>query len=165
MSSGFTKVKEEGGKRKVEVTGAVREAISGKGRYDLIPPYPMERLAQHYENGAIKYADRNWEKGLPLHRFLESGLRHAFLFMAGKRDEDHLAAVIWNFFGYVHTEKMIMEGKLPSSLYDVPWAPSIPGVVPNVFPLMATKVLRQALRSLAPRGSDRRAKGSSRKTG
>lgn len=41
---------------------AIREPSTGKGRYDLVSPFAMRRLAQHYENGAQKYADRNWGK-------------------------------------------------------------------------------------------------------
>lgn len=66
MSDGFDAVKDHGGEKKEFRTGAVREVPKGKGRFDLLPPYPLMRLAKHYENGATKYAERNWEKGLPL---------------------------------------------------------------------------------------------------
>jgi hypothetical protein len=123
---GYAEVKDHGGERKTFGTGAVREVPQGKGRFDLIPPYPLVRLAQHYENGAIKYADRNWEKGLPLGRTLDSAFRHLVQFMANDRSEDHLAAVLWNVFAYVHTEDKIKEGKLPAELFDVPWDYSVP---------------------------------------
>lgn len=45
--------------------------------------------------------------------------------MDNDRSEDHLAAIMWNIAGYIHTEKKILEGKLPKELYDVPWDPSI----------------------------------------
>ena len=53
-------------------TGAVRDTTTGKGRYDLLSPIAIKRLAQHFENGGLKYKDRNWEKGIPLKRFLDS---------------------------------------------------------------------------------------------
>lgn len=160
----FKAVKEEGGTRKVEVTGGVREVIPGKGRFDLLPPYPILRLAQHYENGAKKYADRNWEKGLPLNRFYESGLRHYFQFMGGDRSEDHLAAILWNIAGYLHTEKKILDGELPKSLWTVPWGPSIPGKGLDDIPdaAMAPKVLRKARRSTSPGAGLRRPKSGRR---
>ena len=40
---------------------AVREPSIGKGRYDLISPFAIRRLARWYEAGAAKYAPRNWE--------------------------------------------------------------------------------------------------------
>ncbi len=131
MKTSFDAVKDHGGERQVSVSGGVREAPTGKGRFDLIPPIGTTRLAQHYENGAKKYADRNWEKGLPLGRYLDSALRHMNQFMAGDRSEDHLAAVAWNMFCYMHTEQKIMEKQLPSSLYDVPWIPSNGGEMPK----------------------------------
>lgn len=36
---------------------------SGKIRYDLVPPAFSKALANHFTEGAKKYADRNWEKG------------------------------------------------------------------------------------------------------
>src|ERR1700687_4466193 len=101
----FSSVKSTGTKHQKFATGAVRDAAEGKGRFDLIPGYPMKRLAQHYENGAKKYADRNWEKGIPLHRFMDSAERHLNAFKDGDREEDHLAAIIWNIAGYIWTER------------------------------------------------------------
>jgi hypothetical protein len=45
--------------------GAMREPSTGKGAYELISPFALERIAVWYEIGARKYADRNWEKGIP----------------------------------------------------------------------------------------------------
>lgn len=46
-------------------TGAHRsEKI--QARYDLIPPVFLRRLALRYGLGAEKYAEHNWQKGLPL---------------------------------------------------------------------------------------------------
>ena len=119
----FDKVK-DGGARETFEGGGQREPSTGKGRFDLLPPYALLRVAQHYENGARKYAERNWEKGLPLHRYIDSCLRHLFQFMMGDRSEDHLAAAAWNILCYIHTERMIAAGALPKELSDVPWPPS-----------------------------------------
>lgn len=71
------------------------------------------------EHGAVKYGDRNWEKGQPLSRYLDSAIRHLVKFMQGHRDEDHLAAARWNIAGLMHTELMICRGELPSTLDDL----------------------------------------------
>ncbi|HUS51203.1 MAG TPA: dATP/dGTP diphosphohydrolase domain-containing protein, partial [Candidatus Paceibacterota bacterium] len=71
----FKEVKDSG-KRQDFDTGSRRDTRDGKGRYDLLPVRAIKRLAKHYENGAKKYGDRNWEKGQPLSRYLDSALRH-----------------------------------------------------------------------------------------
>ncbi|MCI0352278.1 MAG: DUF5664 domain-containing protein [Acidobacteriales bacterium] len=110
----------DSGTRATFATGAVRDGETGKGRFDLLPCHALQRLAQHFENGARKYADRNWEKGIPTHRYMDSGLRHAFRYLAGERDEDHLAAAAWNFLCLIETEHRIAAGKLPADLQTLP---------------------------------------------
>lgn len=116
----FDRVKDSGERQDFE-TGAHRDSSSRKGRYDLIPPYPLRRLAVHFENGAVKYGDRNWEKGIPLGRYMDSAIRHINTFREGDRSEDHLTAATWNLLCYVHTEREIAQGRLPDALNDVPW--------------------------------------------
>ena len=53
----------DSGERQEFSTGSVRDTRKGKGRFDLLPPKAIRRLAVHFESGAIKYGDRNWEKG------------------------------------------------------------------------------------------------------
>lgn len=110
----------DGGKRKKFKSGAMREEVSGKGRYDLISPIMLQRLAIVMERGAKKYFDHNWELGMPLHRYLDSALRHTNQYLEGKRDEDHLAQAIFNLMAAIHTEEMIRRGQLPEELNDLP---------------------------------------------
>lgn len=109
----------DSGEREEMPTGSVRDSRAGKGRYDLIPPEGMRRLARHYENGAAKYGDDNWRKGQPFKRTLDSMARHLYRYLDGSRDEDHLAAVAWGAFALMHFEREIAEGRLPSSLDDL----------------------------------------------
>lgn len=106
----------DSGARQEFVTGSVRDTHEGKGRFDLIPTDAFRRLAVHYENGAKKYGDRNWEKGQPLARYLESAMRHLVGVLEGLTDEDHASAVSWNMFAYIHTLNLIRAGKLPKEL-------------------------------------------------
>lgn len=115
----FTDVKDSG-VREEFTTGSKRDTRKGKGRYDLISPIAMKRLAQHYENGAAKYGDRNWEKGQPLSRYMDSLIRHAYCLMSGLEDEDHASAIAWNAFAFIHTKELIKHGKLPVELDDMP---------------------------------------------
>lgn len=96
---------EDSGERIDYGTGAVRDVGTGKGRYDLIPPYPLKRLAQHYEAGAEKYSERNWEHGIPTSRCFSSAIRHLYRWLAGERSEDHLSAAVWNIFAIIHYEQ------------------------------------------------------------
>lgn len=99
-------------------TGSVRDNAEGKGRWDLLPYYPMLRLAVHYENGAKKYGDNNWRKGQPVHEYLNSAMRHLARFIAGENGEDHLSAVAWNVFGAIHTMEEVAKGNLPYELVE-----------------------------------------------
>lgn len=55
-------------------------------------------LAKHFEDGARKYSDRNWEKGIPCHCFVDSGVRHYIKLKAGWDDEPHDRAFLWNMY-------------------------------------------------------------------
>jgi len=98
------KVKDSG-ERQIFDTGSKRDTNINKGRFDLIPSQMMFRLARHYEAGAVKYDDRNWEKGQPVSRCLDSCLRHIEKYKDGWNDEDHLSAAIWNLAAIIHFEK------------------------------------------------------------
>ena len=115
----FDSVKDSG-KREEMQTGSKRDSRDGKGRYDLMSPVVLARDARHFENGSKKYGDRNWEKGQPLSRFLDSAMRHLNKYLEGHRDEDHLAAARWNIGGMIHVEEMIQRGLLPAELNDLP---------------------------------------------
>lgn len=97
------KMKDSGRREKFR-GGAVRDMREGKGRFDLITPFGLERLAQVYERGAKKYADRNWEKGMPISRFVDSALRHINQYKMGLNDEDHIGHAAWNLFAVMHME-------------------------------------------------------------
>jgi len=85
---------------------AIREPSTGKGRYDLVTPFGLERLAKWYELGSQKYYDRNWENGMPFSRYLDSAKRHLNKFLMGLEDEDHLAAAAWNIFAIMHHQEL-----------------------------------------------------------
>jgi hypothetical protein len=118
----------DNGERLTFSAGGVREPATGKGRYDLLPGYPIKRLAILYEKGCLKYPSRNWEKGMPLSRCMDSALRHLNQFSSGDRSEDHLTQAVWNLFAYIELEKKILNSELPTEFYDVDCEPSVPGM-------------------------------------
>lgn len=118
-SDGLPVIKDSG-KREEFATGSRRDTRHGKGRFDLMPTWALQRIARHFEAGSIKYGDRNWEKGQPLSRFLDSALRHTMLHLQGRRDEDHITAAAWNILCLIDTEERIKAGLLPAELNDLP---------------------------------------------
>lgn len=102
------KIKDSGHRREFK-TGAVRDMQEGKGRLDLLPACAVIRLAKHFEAGAVKYTDRNWEKGIPIHSFIDSALRHLMKYLDGQTDEDHLCAAAWNCMCAMWTEEKLPE--------------------------------------------------------
>ncbi len=116
---GDTFVTKDSGEREEWETGSRRDSRAGRGRFDLLSPVALRRLAQLYERGAVKYGDRNWEKGQPLSRYLDSAIRHLFTYLEGDRAEDHITAAAWNCMAFVHTEERIKNGQLPGALMDL----------------------------------------------
>ena len=99
---------------------AVRDTADDKPRPDLISPFAEERQGHWLRMGAAKYAERNWENGMPFSRCVASLKRHVMKYQQGKRDEDHLAAIMFNAMALIHYEEMIECGVLPASLNDLP---------------------------------------------
>ena len=60
-------------------------------------------VSKHYEDGCNKYGERNWEKGIPLHCYIDSGVRHYIKWLRGDTDEPHDRAFLWNMLGALWT--------------------------------------------------------------
>lgn len=124
-------VTKDSGVREPFDTGAQRDTRKGKGRFDLLPVYVLERDAGLLERGAAKYGDRNWEMGFPFSRCLDSAIRHIAQYIQGDRSEDHLAAARFNIGCVMHFEEMIRQGTLNPALDDLPnYGPVLPSKVP-----------------------------------
>lgn len=100
-------------------SGSTRSDPEGKGRFDLLPYYALERYAQHMERGCEGHGARNWEKGQPSSRSVSSAIRHLTKYAAGLTDEDHLAAAFWNVGCTLELEGRIAAGDLPEELHDL----------------------------------------------
>ncbi len=78
-----------------------RRYDAGKIRLDLLPVEWIWGLGSVMTAGAVKYAERNWEKGMKWSKVIGSMLRHTYKFLAGERYDPetgchHLAMVAWN---------------------------------------------------------------------
>ena len=76
----------------------------GKIRYRNTPDMLLE-LAIHFEDGCKKYGERNWEKGMPVKRYIDSGVRHYLKWLRGDEDEPHDRAFVWNMVCAIWTLK------------------------------------------------------------
>jgi hypothetical protein len=76
--------------------------------------------SKQYEDGARKYSDRNWEKGINVHCFIDSGVRHYLKYLRGDTEEPHDRAFIWNMLGAIWTHEHHPE------LIDLPFAEDKP---------------------------------------
>ena len=109
----------DSGSRREFSSGAVRDAEQYKGRFDLIPFWPMLAYSAILEAGAKKYHDRNWQKGMPISVYLNSALRHLYKYMNGMRDEPHLWQAMWNIAGAIHTQICVYLSLYPKEFGDV----------------------------------------------
>ncbi len=87
-------------------TGAVRSSDAEATRYDLISPIGLEAVARTCAEGAEKYSDFNWERGMPVHDLLNHALRHIYRYLAGDRSEDHLPHAAWGLLAAIHSEQL-----------------------------------------------------------
>ena len=104
------KVKDSG-ERKEYASGMVRDTQEGKPNWALVYDGPMlKRYAEHLTKGAIKYGERNWQKANSreeMNRFRASAARHFAQWINGERDEDHMAAVIFNLNAYEYVRARV----------------------------------------------------------
>ena len=73
-------------------------------------------VSLHYRDGCQKYQPRNWEKGIPLSSFIDSGTRHYLRWKRGDSDEPHNRAFLWNVLGALWTHANMPE------MIDLPFA-------------------------------------------
>jgi hypothetical protein len=67
-------------------------------------PYTIVlEVAKHFEEGAKKYGEYNWQKGIPTHCYIDSAVRHYLKDMRGDNDEPHDRAFVWNLLCCIWT--------------------------------------------------------------
>lgn len=62
-------------------------------------------VAKQFEDGAVKYGDDNWRKGIPVRCYIDSAVRHYLKFLRGDQDEPHDRAFCWNILCAIWTCK------------------------------------------------------------
>lgn len=75
----------------VHLYGAINASEINGNPYDIV----LE-LSKHFEEGAKKYGENNWQKGIPTHCYIDSAVRHYLKYLRGDDDEPHDRAFVWN---------------------------------------------------------------------
>lgn len=127
-------IKDSGNRREYE-SGAVRDIQEGKGRCDLMPldvvagffragcndkaarvmnklseyqiSHSVLEVSKHFEEGAAKYGEDNWKKGIPESSYIDSAVRHYLKWLRGDDDERHDRAFVWNIMCLIWTHEHI----------------------------------------------------------
>lgn len=81
-----------------KVIGAAAERFWSGDRYAMILD-----VAKHFEDGARKYGDNNWRKGIPVRCYIDSAVRHYLKHLRGDTDEPHNRAFVWNIMCAIWT--------------------------------------------------------------
>ena len=68
-------------------------------------PEAIMEVARHFEAGALKYGENNWQKGIPTHSYIDSAIRHYLKWLDGWDDEPHDRAFLWNCLCYLWTKE------------------------------------------------------------
>lgn len=71
------------------------EDFCGQCYSHSIPTMLLE-VAKHFEEGAKKYGENNWQKGIPVNCYIDSAVRHYLKWLRGDTDEPHDRAFVWN---------------------------------------------------------------------
>ncbi|MEA4831588.1 MAG: dATP/dGTP diphosphohydrolase domain-containing protein [Oscillospiraceae bacterium] len=66
-------------------------------------PTKLLEVSKHFEEGAKKYGENNWQKGIPTHCYIDSAVRHYLKWCREDVDEPHDRAYIWNLLCCIWT--------------------------------------------------------------
>lgn len=78
------------------------DALSSCGIYHSYYEMFLE-VSKHFEEGAKKYGEHNWQKGIPTHCYIDSAVRHYLKHLRGDTDEPHDRAFVWNILCCIWT--------------------------------------------------------------
>jgi hypothetical protein len=78
------------------------DVLSKREPYDDYSTMFLE-VSKHFEEGAEKYGENNWQKGLPVKCYINSAVRHYLKWLRGDDDEPHDRAFCWNIMCAIWT--------------------------------------------------------------
>ena len=66
-------------------------------------PEMLLEVSRQYEDGAKKYGEYNWQKGIPFNSYIDSSARHLLKHADNRFDERHDRAFVWNMLSLIWT--------------------------------------------------------------
>lgn len=86
-------------------TGQIEDLLHA---IDLPEPYysyseMFLEVSKHFEEGAKKYGEWSWQKGIPVRCYIDSAVRHLLKWLRGDEDEPHDRAYCWNILCCIWT--------------------------------------------------------------
>ena len=98
--------------------------------YDNCRETMVLEVGKHFEEGAKKYGENNWQKGIEPKYYIDSAIRHYLKWRRGDKDEPHDRAFVWNIMCCIwevdwhkkeeKEEKEDIPDSLPIDDYDAP---------------------------------------------
>ena len=73
--------------------------------HNFEPETMLLEVSKHFEEGCNKYGENNWQKGIPVHCYIDSAVRHYLKFLREDTDEPHDRAFCWNILCAIWTCK------------------------------------------------------------
>ena len=89
----------------------MRYCLVGGGTSQNIADMVLD-VSKHFEEGAKKYGEYNWQKGIPIHCYVDSAVRHFLKWCRGDKDEPHDRAFVWNILCLLRTQKHIENAEM-----------------------------------------------------
>ena len=80
----------------------LKDALTSSGVYHDAYTMMLE-VSKHFEAGAKKYGENNWQKGIPTHCYIDSAVRHYLKWLRKDDDEPHDRAFVWNILCCIWT--------------------------------------------------------------
>lgn len=90
-------------------TGAQRGSDHEDCFLHMIPPEALYAYGRAFAEGAKKYGENNWLKGLPFSSLVNHAMHHILKFVEGDASEDHLGHCLWNIGALIHFSKHMPE--------------------------------------------------------
>ena len=88
-----------------QMNGDVNNLFCALGCFNGFDNYHtmLLEVSKHFEEGAKKYGENNWQKGIPVHCYIDSAVRHYLKYLRGDQDEPHDRAFVWNIMCAIWT--------------------------------------------------------------
>ena len=83
-------------KEKENLIQAIRASVKTIPEYEKGLAHMMLEVSYLFQDGAEKYGENNWQCGMPLKCYIDSGTRHYLKTLRGDDDEPHYRGFVWN---------------------------------------------------------------------